>query len=99
MGFIGEVVERVKCSFYNGDTDLMIWFNPHPGHVTASLDTTLYDDYLCLVTLNQGLQYGTELRYAWILEKNTVRNYVRYFLVHYDTKIWYYFSGPYSFRT
>ena len=28
-------------------------FNPHSGHVVASLDTTLYDDYLCLVVSNK----------------------------------------------
>ena len=28
-------------------------FNPHPGHVVASLDKTLYDDYLCLVASNK----------------------------------------------
>ena len=28
-------------------------FNPHPGHVVASLDKALYDDYLCLVALNK----------------------------------------------
>ena len=32
-------------------TTLIKWsgFNPHPGHVVASLDKTLYDDYLYLV--------------------------------------------------
>ena len=32
-------------------TTLIAWsgFNPHPGHVVASFDKTLYDDYLCLV--------------------------------------------------
>ena len=28
-------------------------FNPHPGHVVASLDKMLYDDYLCLVASNK----------------------------------------------
>ena len=28
-------------------------FNPHLGHVAASLDKTLYDDYLCLVASNK----------------------------------------------
>ena len=28
-------------------------FNSHPSHVVASLDTTLYDDYLCLVASNK----------------------------------------------
>ena len=36
-------------------TTLVEWprFNPHPGHVVASLDKTLYEDYLCLVALNK----------------------------------------------
>ena len=25
----------------------------HPGHIVASLDKMLYDDYLCLVALNK----------------------------------------------
>ena len=28
-------------------------FYPGPGHVVASLDKTLYDDYLCLVASNK----------------------------------------------
>ena len=28
-------------------------FNPYPGHVVASLDKTLCDDYLCLVASNK----------------------------------------------
>ena len=36
-------------------TTLVEWprFNPHPGHVVASLDKMLYEDYLCLVVLNK----------------------------------------------
>ena len=36
-------------------TTLIAWleFNPHHGHVVASLNKTLYDDYLCLVALNK----------------------------------------------
>ena len=36
-------------------TILIAWsgFNPHPGHVVASLDKTLYDNFLCLVALNK----------------------------------------------
>ena len=36
-------------------TTLIEWsgFNPHPSHAVASLDTTLYDDYLCLVASNK----------------------------------------------
>ena len=35
-------------------------FNPHPGHVVASLDKTLYDDYLCLVASNKQQISGQE---------------------------------------
>ena len=35
------------------DSDPWSGFNLHPGHVIASLDKTLYDDYLCLVALNK----------------------------------------------
>ena len=43
--------------FYD-NPDRIIWvqpfrFNPHPGYVVASLDKTLYDDYLYLVALNK----------------------------------------------
>ena len=36
-------------------TTLIEWsgFNPHPSHAVASLDKTLYDDYLCLVASNK----------------------------------------------
>ena len=36
-------------------TTLIEWsgFNPHSGLVVASLDKTLYDDYLCLVASNK----------------------------------------------
>ena len=27
--------------------------NSHPGHAVASLDKTIYDNYLCLVALNK----------------------------------------------
>ena len=29
------------------------WFNPHPGHVVASVDKMLYDDYFGLVASNK----------------------------------------------
>ena len=43
---------------------LIAWFglNHHPGHVVASLDNTLYDDYLCLVALNNGQIQWTRIR-------------------------------------
>ena len=37
-------------------------FNPHPGHVVASLDKTLYDDYLCLVASNKQQIQWTRIR-------------------------------------
>ena len=36
-------------------------FYPHPSHVVASLDKTLYDDYLCLVASNQQQIQWTEI--------------------------------------
>jgi len=48
------VAERVKAPFLRllrsrdlGSTPILI------GHVVASLDKALYDDYLCLVALNK----------------------------------------------
>ena len=32
-------------------------FNPNPGHVVASLDNTLYDNYFCLVASNKQQIY------------------------------------------
>ena len=45
-------------------TTLIEWsgFNPHPGHVVASLDKTLYDDYLCLVASNKYQIQWTKIR-------------------------------------
>ena len=45
-------------------TTLIEWpmFNPHPGHVVASLDKTLYDDYLCLVASNKQQIQWTRIR-------------------------------------
>ena len=37
-------------------------FNPHPGHVVASLDKTFYDDYLCLVASNEQQTQWTRIR-------------------------------------
>ena len=42
-------------------TTMIAWFefNPHTGHVVASLDKTLYDDYISLVALNkQQIQFA-----------------------------------------
>ena len=45
-------------------TTLIAWsgFNPHPGHVVASLDKMLYDDYLCLVASNKRQIYWARIR-------------------------------------
>ena len=45
-------------------TTLIKWsgFNPHPGHIVASLDKTLYDDYLCLVASNKQQIQWTRIR-------------------------------------
>ena len=45
-------------------TTLIEWsgFNPHPSHVVASLDKTLYDDYLCLVVSNKQQIQWTRIR-------------------------------------
>ena len=50
---VDSVAEWVKASFLT--TTLIEWsgFNPHPGHVVACLDKTLYDDYLCSVASNK----------------------------------------------
>ena len=61
-------VERTKCRQRGRmgkgvvfTTTLIEWsgFNPHPSHVVASSDKTLYDDYLFLVALNkQQIQWA-----------------------------------------
>ena len=40
-------------------------FNPHPGHVIASLDKAFYDDYLCMVASNKQ-----QIRWAIIRKKS-----------------------------
>ena len=51
---VGSVAEWVKASFLRRPYRMIqIRFNLHPGHVVASLNKTLYDDYyLCLVASN-----------------------------------------------
>ena len=49
---MGRAAEKIKASFYD-DPDRMIWVNPHPPHVVAFLDKTLFDDDLCLVDSNK----------------------------------------------
>ena len=58
---ISRVAERVKASFYD-DPDHMIWVQPPPGHIVASLDKTHYDDYLCLVASNKQQISWTKIR-------------------------------------
>ena len=54
--FVLSVAERVGVVF---TTTLIArsGFDPHPGHVVASLDKALYDDYLCLVNSNKQQIY------------------------------------------
>ena len=47
----------VKASFLRRLRSQDHEFNPHPGHVVASLDKTLYDNYLCLVASNKQQIY------------------------------------------
>ena len=54
---IGSMAKRVKASFLQRPWSRDHGFNLHPGHVVASLDKTLYDDYLCLVALNKQQIY------------------------------------------
>ena len=57
-------------------TTLIEWsgFNPHPGQVVASLDKTLYDDYLCLVASNkqqiQWTRIGRNPQEHWIIRNS-----------------------------
>ena len=48
--------------------------NPHAGHVVASLNKTLYDDYLCLVASNKQQIQWTRIRKNpqehWITENS-----------------------------
>ena len=50
---VGSVAKGVKTSFLRRPWLHEHGFNPHPGHIVASLDKTLYDGYLCLVALNK----------------------------------------------
>ena len=51
----------------------MIWVQPAPGHVVASLDKTLYDDYLYLVASNKQEIQWTRIR-RLVLEHWITRN-------------------------
>ena len=52
-----SVAEWVKASFLRRLWSQDHEFNPHPGHVVASLDKTPYDNYLCLVASNKQQIY------------------------------------------
>ena len=54
---VGSVAEWVKASFLRRLWSQGHEFHPHPGHVVASLDKTLYDNYLCLVASNKQQIY------------------------------------------
>ena len=51
------MAKRLKTSFLRRPWLHEYGFNAHPGHVAASLDKTLYDDYLCFVALNKQQIY------------------------------------------
>ena len=61
--FVGSVAGRVKASFLT--LIARSKFNPHPGHVVASLDKAVYDDYLCMVASNKE-----QIQWA-IIQKNS----------------------------
>ena len=44
--------QRSKDAFYD-DPDRITGFNPHSGHVVASIDKALYDDFLRSVVSNK----------------------------------------------
>ena len=66
-------------------------FNPHPGHVVASLDKTLQNNYLCLVASNKQQIQWTSIqrnpREHWINGKyKQVRISPRTKLSHWNEK-------------
>ena len=50
---VDELLSAAVDEFFTTTLIEWSWFNPHPGHVVASLDRTLYNDYLCLVASNK----------------------------------------------
>ena len=67
VGSVAEWVSRQRGrmgKYVVFTTTLIEWsgFNPHPGHVVASLDKTLYDDYLCLVASKSSKFSGQEFK-------------------------------------
>ena len=63
MSYLNQMYEKKAICRQRGrmgkgvgfTTTMIEWsgFNPHPSDVVASLDKTLYDDYLCLVASNK----------------------------------------------
>ena len=51
--FLNSVAKLLKALFSQQLGSKGLWFNPHPRHVIAYLDKTLYDVYLCLMELKQ----------------------------------------------
>ena len=47
------MADRLKVPFYD-DPDRIIWVQPQPEYVVASLEKTFYDKYPCLVALEQA---------------------------------------------
>ena len=56
------MAEWVKASFFKTTLIELSGFNPHPSHVIAFLDKTLYDDYLCLMASNKQQIQWTRIR-------------------------------------
>ena len=54
---VGSVAEKSKGVVLTTNLIARYWFNSHLGHVPASLDKALYDDYLCLVASDKQQIY------------------------------------------
>ena len=61
LHIVGSVTKRQERRF---STNLIAGagFTVHPGYVVASLDKTLYNDYLCLMASNKKQTCGQELK-------------------------------------
>ena len=67
---VNKIVEsnvKVGRKGESNDPDRISGFNPYPGHVVASLDEVLCDDYLCLVT-------STRSKFTWEEVKREPKN-------------------------
>ena len=51
-----------RCFYGNLDRISLVLVQPHPGHVVASLDKTLYGDYLLRGGLEQATNSVTRIR-------------------------------------